>query len=218
MLKKEQAEKSYNKAEVNRQLREEALSGRNKQSIEFRMANISAVLIDLCYPIINGYKPRGNVGADVGKRIRDIIGQEELLDLEDCSPASDESILNQRVTRLLKRGITGKPKGHHFPSAKTSSHSVYYRDPMVKAWVLDNAKGTCELCGELGPFIDKTGNYFLEEHHVIPLAERGSDTVENAVALCPNCHRKCHLGQDIDSTRIELQEKVGRIISIDYTN
>jgi len=136
----------------------------------------------------------------------------------DSLPASDETTLNQRVTRLLKRGITGKPKGHHFPSAKTSSHSVYYRDPMVKAWVLDNAKGTCELCDELGPFLDKTGHHFLEEHHVIPLAEGGSDTIENAVALCPNCHRKCHLGQDIESTRMELLDKVDRIISVASAN
>ncbi len=89
---------------------------------------------------------------------------------------------------------------------------------MVKAWVLDNAKGTCELCGKLGPFIDKTGQYFLEEHHVTPLADGESDAVENAVVLCPNCHRKCHLGQDIESTRIELLDKVDRLTSVNYTN
>jgi hypothetical protein len=36
------------------------LDGRNKQSIEFKHCNISAVMLSLGYPYIDGYKPRGN--------------------------------------------------------------------------------------------------------------------------------------------------------------
>jgi hypothetical protein len=36
------------------------LDGRNRPSLEFKHCNISAVLIELGYPYINGYKPRGN--------------------------------------------------------------------------------------------------------------------------------------------------------------
>lgn len=36
------------------------LSGRSEQSIEFKHANISAVLIDVGFPYITGYKPRAN--------------------------------------------------------------------------------------------------------------------------------------------------------------
>jgi 5-methylcytosine-specific restriction protein A len=28
----------------------------------------------------------------------------------------------------------------------------------------------------------------------VMLAEGGEDTVENALALCPNCHRRLHFG------------------------
>jgi len=35
----------------------------------------------------------------------------------------------------------------------------------------------------------------LEVHHKVPLAEGGDDTVENAIALCPNCHRHAHYGK-----------------------
>jgi len=28
----------------------------------------------------------------------------------------------------------------------------------------------------------------------VPLSEGGEDTLENAIALCPNCHRKMHYG------------------------
>jgi hypothetical protein len=36
------------------------LRDRSEQSVEFKHANISAVLIDLGFPYISGYKPRGN--------------------------------------------------------------------------------------------------------------------------------------------------------------
>jgi 5-methylcytosine-specific restriction protein A len=34
---------------------------------------------------------------------------------------------------------------------------------------------------------------FLEEHHIEWLSKGGEDTIDNAVALCPNCHRKMHI-------------------------
>lgn len=49
----------YSKAEHARTLMRK-LDGRSRQSIEFKHCNISAVLLDLDYPTINGYKPRGN--------------------------------------------------------------------------------------------------------------------------------------------------------------
>ncbi len=33
----------------------------------------------------------------------------------------------------------------------------------------------------------------LEFHHARPSAEDGPDTIGNAVALCPNCHRQMHV-------------------------
>lgn len=46
------------------------------------------------------------------------------------------------------------------------------------------------MCDLPAPFKDKKGRPYLESHHVIWLADDGADTIENAVALCPNCHRK----------------------------
>jgi 5-methylcytosine-specific restriction protein A len=36
------------------------------------------------------------------------------------------------------------------------------------------------------------------------LSEGGGDTVDNAVALCPNCHRECHHGGDVAGLRASL--------------
>jgi len=45
------------------------------------------------------------------------------------------------------------------------------------------------------PFLRKKDQSpYLEVHHMIQLADGGEDTTENAVALCPNCHRQLHFG------------------------
>lgn len=59
MLELELVGQSFNKAEHNRQLRK-VLSQRSKGSVELKHQNISAVLIELGYPYITGYKPRRN--------------------------------------------------------------------------------------------------------------------------------------------------------------
>jgi hypothetical protein len=73
--------------------------------------------------------------------------------------------------------------------------TTFLRNPDVIAEVLDRAKGRCELCMEAAPFARKSdGTPYLEVHHKIRLADGGEDTVENAHALCPNCHRREHFG------------------------
>src|SRR5688500_2450155 len=59
MLRRELAGVPVNKAEHNALLRR-VLAGRSKGSVEFKHANISAVLRLYEYPYIIGYKPRGN--------------------------------------------------------------------------------------------------------------------------------------------------------------
>lgn len=69
----------------------------------------------------------------------------------------------------------------------------FVRNPDVVAEVLFRASGYCEYCKNPAPFIRRADNSpYLEVHHIIPLAEDGEDTVVNAVALCPNCHRRAH--------------------------
>jgi len=73
---------------------------------------------------------------------------------------------------------------------------AYIRNPDVVAEVLFRADGKCEQCKNPAPFIrEKDGSPYLEVHHVIQLSKGGDDSVENALALCPNCHRKLHYGK-----------------------
>lgn len=196
MLGQELAGNAYSKADVNRQLREGMLSNRSKASIEYRMQNISAAMEELCLPRIAGYLPAKNIGTGVKDRIRAVIGGKGVYDAADYAPTADENLLFKRVSALRIRPLVGTPRGIKNPQRVSGSSSSFVRDPLVSAWVLQNAGGICEGCGQVAPFELADGTPFLEVHHVRPLADGGSDQISNAVALCPNCHRRCHFAGD----------------------
>jgi hypothetical protein len=59
MWAKELRREQFNKAQHNRALRA-LLQDRTKQAVDFKQRNISAILIELGYQYIDGYKPAGN--------------------------------------------------------------------------------------------------------------------------------------------------------------
>ena len=67
------------------------------------------------------------------------------------------------------------------------------RSVWVSEYAKRRAKGVCQLCGQKAPFLDLSGKPFLETHHIDWLSRGAEDTIENTVALCPNCHRKMHI-------------------------
>lgn len=72
---------------------------------------------------------------------------------------------------------------------------AFKRNPDVVAEVFYRAKGKCGKCRKGAPFLRADGTPYLEVHHRLPLAQGGEDTIENAIALCPNCHRESHYGK-----------------------
>ncbi|MEH6672230.1 HNH endonuclease [Halopseudomonas sp.] len=73
------------------------------------------------------------------------------------------------------------------------------------------AKGSGECCEKPAPFVSAVGEPFLEVHHVKKLAEQGSDTTSNAVALCPNCHRALHYGSHAKELIEGLYARITRL-------
>lgn len=59
MLENELRGEPFNEREHSRRL-QSSLNGRSSGAIELKQANISAILIELGYPYLDGYKPRGN--------------------------------------------------------------------------------------------------------------------------------------------------------------
>ncbi|TEB11768.1 HNH endonuclease [Pelotomaculum sp. FP] len=81
------------------------------------------------------------------------------------------------------------------PNQVRVTQVIFQRNPDVVAEVLERAGGICEACKKPAPFLRKSDNSpYLEVHHIVALADDGDDTIENAIALCPNCHRKYHYG------------------------
>lgn len=81
------------------------------------------------------------------------------------------------------------------PKQTIVKQTVFLRNQFVVAEVLYRANGYCEVCKSAAPFLrDLDNTPYLEVHHIRTLSEGGDDKIENAIGLCPNCHRKAHYG------------------------
>lgn len=102
---------------------------------------------------------------------------------------------------LKQRAIDNQSKNVSVRSVKSTS---YIRDPYVSEYAKRIADGRCQLCGWDTPFTDNECKPYLRTHHIEWLSKGGADTLENTVALCPNCHRKMHvLNLDEDLMKIK---------------
>jgi len=53
----------------------------------------------------------------------------------------------------------------------------------------------------------KSDKESLEAHHIVPLANGGSDTMDNMVALCDGCHQSIHSSNE---TKLQMKSKVNK--------
>ena len=104
-------------------------------------------------------------------------------------------------------------KAHKFPRGVLSYGEMYHRDAYVTEYAKRRANGVCELCENLAPFKNKNNQPYLETHHIVWLSKGGEDSIENTVALCPNCHKKMHIrdqSEDVEKLRKEPKYIRGR--------
>ena len=212
MLGKQQAGVDIVKAEYRRALIAGPLANRTDGSIEFRMQNLSAFFETKGMPTLKGYLPAKNVGRNVMEvldRLHEEVGG---LDASLFSPTDDAANLQARSAKLSRFANIFHPLGNPNPTRSQVTQNQFVRDPAIVAAVLNFANGKCEKCGSEAPFVRADGTPFLEVHHVLFLAEGGPDTVDNAVGLCPNCHRACHYSKERDAIRSGLVSSILRLI------
>ncbi len=115
----------------------------------------------------------------------------------------------QRAARKLS--IEELEKRAQYSSGGSSvrwTATIYYqRNQYVAELAKRRAKGICQLCEHPAPFLDKSGEPYLESHHIKWLANGGPDNNKNVVALCPNCHTKMHV-LDLDQDKRKLRERL----------
>lgn len=211
MLQLEKAGQPYKKSVEHELLRAGPLGDRSSASVDYRMRNISAVFETLNQKPIAGYTAAKNVGSGIVSRISRMLAQRGIVESQDSTPTFDDELLEQRAAELQSNLIKTKPEGIVAPQQVSINSTSYVRDPEVRAWVRQQAAGVCEGCGLHAPFNLDNGQPFLEVHHVKHLAQKGSDRLTNAVALCPNCHQRCHRSSDRDAFTEALYAKVGRL-------
>jgi len=137
----------------------------------------------------NIFKKYGTIENFLFGENQDILeNEEELIEEENKAEQEAGKLTTQELRERAIRAITKPPK-----EVKTT---YYSRDPNVAAHAKSRAHGICELCGQKAPFEDMKHVPYLEVHHVLMLSKGGRDSIDNTVAICPNCHRKMHILHD----------------------
>ena len=154
-----------------------------------------------------------HISADQWERLRWVVNQKNPGFFENViAPEAkvlecehQEAVRKEAAKPLdkLKKEAEKKSKPSYFSMARTK---VYHRDATIAAYVKKRANGQCQLCGMSAPFIDQYGEPYLECHHIEWLSKNGEDSIDNCVALCPNCHRKMHVLNDQED--IDILKKV----------
>ena len=213
MLKKDARGEKYTKTSYYKDLSDKF--GRTSKAYEYRMQNISYVYDLQGRPWLKGLKPLKNVGANVVEQIQELVDINDPFDLElknGTSLENERKKFDAIVAAKIKTPPKNKPKGSRNPSKKSQSSEQILRDPEVHVWVLYNSKWICECCDKPAPFSKLDGSKYLEVHHVKRLVDGGSDTIENAIAVCPNCHRELHYGESRENLVNSLYSKTKRLI------
>lgn len=119
------------------------------------------------------------------------------LDYVDTLQSSPEKV-KHAVSILDDKTLKKKAMEYSQQQVKQTTQNThrFVRNPYVSEYAKRLAEGKCDLCGNSAPFNDKDGRPYLETHHVVWLSRGGADSIENVVALCPNCHRKMHICDD----------------------
>jgi len=180
--------------------------GRSEKSYEMRMSNISAILDLHGRSWIKGLKPLSNVGTNVATIIEKYLNE-----IDGTSDLTNASFDIEVASKVKAKNIS-VPIGNPTPYTKKSIVNLYERDRDVKAWLLKSSNGFCECCGKKAPFVSDLDIPFLEVHHVVRLADSGADGINNAVAVCPNCHRALHHSKNKLDLVESLYTKITRLV------
>jgi 5-methylcytosine-specific restriction enzyme A len=166
--------------------------------------------------VVLSEKPYTEIQPDADGKDRDVVVFPLMLSRATPLPFNHEifeqsqKARERKARKLSLDELREKASRSHQRAGERKVQSIQYeRDPYVALFTKRRANGFCDLCLKEAPFIDKNGLPYLESHHIDWLSRGGSDSIENTVALCPNCHRKMHLLDDPNDKKV-LMERIVR--------
>ena len=138
-----------------------------------------------------------------------IVDEGKSFSLDERVLVKKKEIKEKQAKRLTDEELRKRARYSSKGGVRDISTKTYDRNPYINEMAKRRADGTCSLCKQPAPFKDKKGQPFLETHHIHWLSQGGDDTVENTVALCPNCHRKMHaLNLPLDVEILKQSQKI----------
>ena len=209
IFRRVKSEEKFVMTKVLKDLIRTAIPRRNQGSVEQRMSNISAVLIEIGMPWCEKFKPRKNVGTKVKQVIVERIYQLNLKysDLRDVSIVRDDE----------PDAETDKPEGDRTEGGRRLlSHYVIERNSAAadRAKELNRIANEghyrCMVCLEKPEL--RYGVRVIDAHHIRPISEAEGEyqvRPQDFLIVCPNCHRAIHRLKDFDG--VVLSRKLGTL-------
>lgn len=129
-------------------------------------------------------------------------------EFNNIQKSREKKVRNLSLDELKEKAIRARKK----VGERTVQSVQYERDQYIAQFTRKRANGVCDLCLTPAPFNDKNGRPYLESHHIEWLSKGGLDSIENTVALCPNCHRRMHILDDANDKSM-LMSRVREIMN-----
>jgi hypothetical protein len=108
------------------------------------------------------------------------------------------SLQTKSLEVLLDKYTCGlhSPSSVDLPRQSKVETTIFDRCPLVIAIARVRASFRCEVPKCATPsFLTESNEYYCEVHHLVPLAQKGLDRIENVACVCANHHRELHLGK-----------------------
>ncbi len=96
---------------------------------------------------------------------------------------------NKSREQIIEELLNSKPKEDKTVLVKSCQ---YKRDNYTIALIKQLRGHKCQICSK--EIITKDGNKYIEAAHIVPKNEKGKETPDNILLLCPNCHKEFDLG------------------------